>query len=124
MLTYEDEPTIRNIIWKRLHVPGVTEIADIKVINRTDAVPSHIQVGVWFILMDRLNHEGLVDPRSFFDLPAEFSRSHILNEVDQIAEQLKEVRRKTSIGALIYRPGMEQPREMTKGTGLRGLWPQ
>lgn len=124
MLTIDDSATIENTIWKRLHEPGKTEIADIKIVNQPDAKPPHIQVGIWFILKDRIGHEGLVDPRSHFDLPAEFNRGHLLNEIDQISEQLKEVRRKTSIGALVFKPGASQPRETVKGTGLRGLWPQ
>lgn len=124
MLTYEDSPTIRNAIQKRLHEAGKTEIADIKIINMPDAKPPHIQVGVWFILKDRLNTDGVIDPRSFFDLPAEFEHSHLLNEIDEIAEQLKVVRIETRIGAIIHKPDAVQPRKIVVGTGLRGNWPE
>lgn len=120
MLTYQDEATIRNAITKRLHEDGKTEIADIQIINKPDADPPHIQVGIWFVLKDRIQVEGLIDPRSFFDLPAEFERRHLLNEIDEIAEQLKVVRKETAIASLVMRG--PQPRQVVVGTGLRGRW--
>jgi len=124
MLTYDDNPTIRNAIMRRLsQEPGV-DIVDIQITNKPDASPPHIQVGVWTLLRDRVDAEGLIDPRSFFDLPAEFSHSHLLNEIDEIAEQIKEIRRKTKMGRLIWNPLAILKRETVKGTGLRGRWPQ
>lgn len=120
MLTYQDEATIRNTLWNKLHEPGKTEIADIQVINHPDAVPPHIQVGIWFVLKDRIQVEGLIDPRSFFDLPAEFDRKHLLNEIDEISEQLKVVRQETAMASLVMRG--PQPRKVVVGTGLRGRW--
>lgn len=131
MLTFDDAETIKNAIMKRLHEPGKTEIADIEVKNvvgtaekplAAGEVP-HIQAGIWFIFKDRINKEGLVDCRSFFDLPQEFERVHVLNEIDQIDQQLKIVRRETLNDALVYRPGAEHQRKAVIGTGLRGLWP-
>lgn len=122
MMTYADEATIRNAILKRLHEPGKTEIADIQVINQPEAIPPHIQVGIWFVLKDRIQVEGLIDPRSFFDLPAEFERRHLLNEIDEIAEQLKVVRQETQLIGLVFDPSKAQPRKVVVGTGLRGRW--
>lgn len=122
MLTYLDEATIRSAITKRLHEDGKTEIADIQIINQPDAVPPHMQVGIWFVLKDRIQVEGLIDPRSFFDLPAEFDRSHLLNEIDEIAEQLKVVRQETQRVGLVFDPGKTQARKVVVGTGLRGRW--
>lgn len=121
-MTYEDEPTIRNILMTRLHVAGKTEIADIKILNQPDAGPPYIQVGIWFVLKDRIQREGLIDPRSFFDLPAEFTKAHLLNEVDEISEQLKIVRQETGIVGLVFDPSKPQPRKAVLGTGLRGRW--
>lgn len=121
MLTYEDEALIRNAIWKRIHDKGKTEIADIQVINKPDDSPPHIQVGVWCILKDRIQHEGLVDTRSFFDLPAEFDHKHLLNEIDEVSEQIKEARRQTAASRLLQ-AGIDLFRKATKGTGLRGRW--
>lgn len=122
MMTFEDEATIRNAIFKRLHEPGKTEIADIKILNKPDETPPHIQVGIWFILKDRIQIEGLIDPRSYFDLPAEFEHSHLLNEIDEIAEHLKVVRRETMRIGLVFDASKPQPRIGVGGTGLRGRW--
>ena len=122
MLTFDDKATIENAIFKRLHEPGKTEIADLKVENHPNATPPYIAVGVWLILEDRIGREGLIDPRSFFDLPAEFEHSHLLNEIDEIAEQLKVVRRETVFSNLLAVPKKEGPRQFVTGTGLRGRW--
>lgn len=122
MLTYEDEATIRNAIWKRLHEPGKTEITEIEVINFPNATPPHLQVSVWFVLKDRIQMEGLVDPLSMFDLPAEFTHRHLLNEIDEISEQLKTVRQNTRVTRLLFTPGARRGRLTVTGTGLRGRW--
>lgn len=124
MMTYEDEPIIKRAITRRLHEDGKTEIAAIEVQNFPDAKPPYIKVGIWLILKDRLGAEGLLDIVSHFELPASFYHSHLLNEIDQIAEQMKEMRSRTVLGSPVFRPGARQPREALKGTGLRGLWPQ
>lgn len=125
MMTFADEATIRNAIWKRLHEPGKTEMADIQVENHRDASPAHIRVGIWFILKDRIQHEGLIDPRSFFDLPAEFTHGHLLNEIDEIAEQLKVIRKETGRVGLVFKAlTVFQRRTAVIGTGLRGRWGQ
>lgn len=125
MLTIEDKPTIENAIWKRLHEPGKTEIADIDIRQAeatTLAGPAHIKVGIWCILKDRIGFEGLIDTRSFFDLPAEFDRAHLLNEIDEVAEQIKEARRSTAAMRLMMTPEAQRRRQQAQGTGLRGRW--
>jgi hypothetical protein len=126
MLTFQDEATIRNAIWKRLHEPGKTEIADIQVVNYPDDNPPFIRVDVWFILKDRIQQDGLIDPRSHFDLPHEFEHSHLLNEIDEIAEQLKFIRKDTKLSALSFVRNLfgANQRKVVSGTGLRGRWPQ
>lgn len=124
MLTYLDEATIRNAIDKRLSDPGKTDVVDVDVENFPDAKPPYMKVSVWCLFKDRINHDGLVDARSYFELPESFHHSHLLNEIDQIAEQHKDVRRKTRISSIFFRLGMPQKREIVVGTGLRGMWPQ
>jgi hypothetical protein len=124
MLTIEDRGTIDNAIWKRLNEPGKTEIADVKIehVIATTKEPEHIRVGIWCVLKDRIGFEGLIDTRSFFDLPAEFTHRHLLNEIDEVSEQIKEARRNTQASRLVMTAGAVQNRHQTKGTGLRGRW--
>lgn len=122
MLSIADRPLIENSIWKRLHQPGKTEIADIEIRDASKESPPHIKVGVWIILRDRVQEAGLIDVRSFFDLPAEFERRALLNEIDEIDQKVKEARQKTAVGRLLWNPGRSQPRERMTGTGLRGRW--
>ena len=120
MLTIEDTPTIRNAIIKRLDKePGVA-VADIKIEGAKD----HIKVGVWLMLTDTQQAGGIVDIRSFFDLPDEFEIGHLHNEIDEIAEHCKKARLKTGVGRILFMPGVDRKREFLTGTGLRGWWPQ
>ena len=115
MLTYEDEPTIRNAITKRLgKEPGVA-LYEVKATDRT----THIHVAVGMILTDRATNGGVVDVTSEFDLPPSFDLIQLHNEIDEIAEGVKEARRKAGLRVL-YMPG--QHREAVKGTGMRGHW--
>lgn len=135
MLCYQnDAPTIRHAIMRRLEKePGVA-IADLVIkevkkgdkITRTgvelEAQDDHIAVGVWIIIMDRVQDEGLIDARSFFDLKPQFELRQVHNEVDEIAEQIKAARRQAGVGRLLWRPGMERERHDVLGTGRRGRW--
>lgn len=123
MLTYDDNATIRHAIIKRIDKEPNVAIADINMLNQPDAKPPHIQVGVWWFLKDSIQDAGLIDGRSFFDLPAEFEHRQLLNEIDEIAEQIKAVRRETTVGRLLWAPGKQQPRKAVAGRGLRGTWP-
>lgn len=140
MMTFDDEPTIRNAIMKRLGAEPGVRIADILTLDMTKEKSSlelpagweglkpsadpHIQVGIWWIILDRVNMEGLIDGRSFFDLPPIFEHSHLVNEIDEICEQVKIVRKETGGGAILYRPGAQRDRKAVLGTGFRGRWPE
>ncbi len=139
MLTYTDAPTIRNAIIKRLDKEPGVEICEIIVmphiggVNREDPercletikflvahVPIEqlqpriecISVGV----LARLGHSLVT--RSRFELPPEFTHQHLINEVDEIAEQYKAARLDFwGRGAV-----MREPEKQLAGTGLRGRW--
>jgi len=118
MLTYEDQPTIKNAIMKRLgKEPGV-QIADIVVKDMKD----HIQVGVWLILVDIADEYTIPDVRSWFDLPASFYLRQLHNEIDEIAESVKTAKRNIGAGRLLWTPTEGFKRQYLPGTGLRGRW--
>lgn len=79
MLTWEDAPTIRWAILKRLEKePGVRFV---RVFAKP--FPGHIGVGVEATVHDTLQ------TRSHFRLPVEFEHAHLIREIDEIAEQIK-----------------------------------
>ena len=120
MLTIEDKPTIKNAIMRRLdNEPGVAVVS----IDFRDNEDGSLRVHVWLLRTDTIQEFGMVDTHSDFDLPKEFHHSHLINEIDQIAEHSKEAKRQAG-GRLIYRPEFLRGREPVTGTGLRGLWPQ
>lgn len=69
-----------------------------------------IRVGV----LARLGNS--ITTRSWFDLPDPFEHGHLLNEVDEIAEQYKQARKGFFLSPLMV------PERKVKGTGLRGRW--
>lgn len=83
--------------------------------------PDCIRVGVWVLLTEVA--EAIGDVRSKFDLPPLFEHKHLLNEIDEIYEQVKEAKRKIGPFA-VYIPGRENQREGLEGSGLRGRWKQ
>jgi hypothetical protein len=110
MLTYEDEPTIRHAMMKRLdREPGV-EICEIKIVKLRDC----ISVGVLAVI----SHGPQF--RSLFHLPLSFELRHVHNEIDEIAEQYKKGRaeffRQAHFGQQYV------PDQWLLGTGLRGRW--
>src|SRR6266849_1755735 len=106
MLTANDLPTIRFAIVRRLDAePGVI-IYDLKMLPR----PGRIEVGV------EAEIDGHLRTRSRFDLPDPFELSHLHDEIDEIAEQFKVVRKNGGGGLLTL------PERMIEGTGLRGRW--
>ena len=109
MLTAADTPTIRNAILKRIgKEPGVT-IVDMPVVKHAD----HLAVG----LLLEVDHVLLV--RSRFDLPAMFDHSHLVNELDEVAEQIKAARKDAfGRGAAL----VQSTEKVMAGTGLRGRW--
>src|SRR6266550_2045118 len=105
MLTWEDEPTIKNAIQKRLGAERGVTICDIPVEADIDC----IRVGI----LAQVDSTLIV--RSRFDLPLEFELSHLHNEIDEIAEHYKAAR------ADFWAKGraLEQPETRLMGTGIR-----
>lgn len=86
---------------------------EIHVKPRLFDVPAHIRVGVRAQL-----GQTIQNVKSRFDLPAQFEHSQLLNEIDEIAEQYKEVRR-----SFFANGGVPLGAEVAvKGTGVRGRW--
>jgi hypothetical protein len=114
MLTVTDTPTIRRAIMKRLDRSLGIDSVDMKFAKFPG---SHITV----MLALNLGWVGgkvfLVN--SSFDLPDPFEHGHLLDEIDQVAEQVKAAR-KDFFGrgpGVIRTPGTQ-----LAGTGRRGLW--
>lgn len=110
MLTYADEPTIRNAIMRRLDKERGVEICELKIVPRGDC----IRVGI----LATLDHALVL--KSVFDLPPSFDYRHLHNEIDEIAEQYKMARRD------FWQHGRALPKGQVErqmsGTGLRGRW--
>ena len=114
MLTVNDTPTIRFAIQRRLDKePGIdyvhTTFAKFPGSHITVLVELHLGwVG-----------EKLFHMRSTFDLPDPFEHGHLLDEIDQVAEQAKAARKDYfGRGAGI----VLNPQVQLAGTGQRGLW--
>ena len=82
------------------------------------AHPRHIAVGVLWQANDKILG------KSVFDLPPVFELGHVHNEADEIAEQVKEARRKMLFTGGTEMPGLGSISEVheAKGTGRRGNW--
>lgn len=117
MLTYADAPTIRHAIIRRLSKEVGVAIADIKIEDRPDC----IRVGVWLLRVDLPTEDGIVDTRSWFELPKQFYLRDLHNQIDEVAEQSKIAKREAGL-KIIHRPGLEAMRKDIIGTGLRGSW--
>ncbi len=112
MLTYENAPTIRHAIMKRLDVEPGVEICDLQIHKHDD----HIHVGILALLSQA------IITRSHFHLPLSFELRHVHNEIDEIAEQYRSARKdffQTSNAGLIH-----IAEKTALGTGLRGRWAQ
>jgi len=124
MLTADDTPTIRFAITRRLdREPGV-DVLDV-LMQSYAAGESYLDLSTRLMLptpmpfirigvLARLGNS--ITTRSWFDLPDPFEHGHLLNEVDEIAEQYKEARK-----GFFLSPMTERERKV-KGTGLRGRW--
>lgn len=114
-MNFEDNATVRNAILKRLDLEKGVMVFDIKIEQKADC----IAVGVWAGILDA--GKDIIDTRSFFDLPPEFEHKHLLNEIDEICEQIKESRKHAGLFA-VFDASKSHIREPVKGTGLRGRW--
>lgn len=108
MLTYHDEPIIRNGVTKRLDKERGVRVIDVK----TKPGDGCLRVRVLATIDDVLHINGK------FELPPEFDYKHLHNEIDQLAEQAKEARRD------FWAKGRPErvERMPLRGTGMRGLW--
>lgn len=117
MLTVDDIPTIRHALVRRLDSELNVRTGEIKILppgKKSKASFIHVEV------------ECFVGPFmgeplrlfSAFHLPPSFEHSHLLNEIDEIAESCKAAwadywkRGRTMMGPMHHLPG----------TGLRGRW--
>ncbi len=109
MLTDEDTPTIRNALYRRLNAELGVKICDIKFARGA----GFIRVGVLATIDD-----GPI-ARSMFELPNPFEHGHLVDEIDEIAEQCKAARKEHfgRGGGLIL-----TPERQLQGSGLRGRW--
>lgn len=114
MLTYEDEPTIRFALMRRLDKEPGVEICDLRVEPHLSEDPPFIAVGLVALL------GKLLITRSTFHLPPVFEHRHLLNELDEIAEQYKAARKEYFRGGMV----MKASEHELAGTGLRGRWAQ
>jgi hypothetical protein len=121
MLTYDDAPTIRNAILKRLDKERGVKVCEIAIephLGPLAGDDQHIAVGVLYVLDSE--HDGPI-LRSIFHLPAEFEHRHLLNEIDEVCEHAKMARVDVAIRGKIMRFGEQRT---LLGTGLRGRWAQ
>ena len=122
MLTYQDEPTIRNAILKRLDRERGVEIHDLLIRPKHDAIIEgrRVMTSIAVGILATLDHALVIKSR--FDLPPSFDYRHLHNEIDEIAEQYKSARRDFWAHGRVLPKGQVE-REMS-GTGLRGRWAQ
>jgi hypothetical protein len=137
MLPANSQPTIKNAILKRLGAERDVRVCDMMVVpclsngkpanddqveaNDNDVGYIHVEVFATLtggpVIND--NETPIV---SMFELPVPFEHAHLLNEIDEIAEHLKQVRRDLWLprgGRAVY-----VPITTIAGTGLRGGWRQ
>lgn len=114
MLTVDDTPTIRRAIMKRLDRSLGIESVDMKFAKFPGShVAAHLEIVAGWI------GEKVFTVHAVFDLPDPCEHAHLLDEIDQVAEQVKAAR-KDFFGR---GPGViRTPRTQLAGTGRRGLW--
>lgn len=117
MLTYDDNPTIRHAILKRLDAERGVKVCEIKIEpHLLDPREPFIAVGV-LLEVDRALDGGLL-LSGVFHLPAAFELRHLHNEIDEIAESAKSAR----IDVALTHGTRRGERKVMLGTGLRGRW--
>lgn len=110
-----DIPIIRQAIYNKLETLPHARLGEEPTIHVVeDEDPPHIRVGIRLQI-----DEGNLYVESIFHLPLSFELRQVHNEIDEIAENVKEAR-------LSYwrngRPA-HTGRVKLRGTGLRGRWP-
>ena len=118
MLGIDDQPTIKHAILKRLDKePGIA-VCEVAMHAHEKATPPYIAVGVLYTV-DGLYVEKATIAQALFDLPIPFEHSHLLNEIDEVCEQAKAVR-KSIVGR--GRGLILMPEKQLRGNGRRGNW--
>lgn len=111
MLTYNDEPIIKRAINRRVGSEVGVKILGIIVKDKL----THITVGIHWQVDDK------AVGTSIFDLPSQFELSHVHNECDEIAEQIKEARAKFRVSDMPEKLDTSEIYK-AKGNGRRGQW--
>lgn len=114
MYTIDDGTAVKHAIIKRIDEERGCSVADVKIEEQPDC----IAVGVLIIIDDAISETGLLDIRSFFDLPLQFEMTEVHNQVDEIAEACKKARKAAGL-SFRFNPSTITYREKLPGTGRR-----
>lgn len=110
-LTHNDTATIRNILENRLNTLTRTRILDWRVRHNSECV----RIGVLLNVDDlKLCVSG------WFELPLVFEKRQLENEIDEIAEGVKEARRRAILTRALEGQEVMLAPDTLPGTGLRG----
>lgn len=114
MLSFDDNPTIRWAIIKRLDKEPNIRVLDVLMKQHDEGNGQKvIHIGVQVFVGESIT------AISRFDLPEQFTHAHLVNEIDQMAEHFKKALVDFTLGDK-GRSGAET----IPGTGLRGAWPK
>ena len=116
MLTYDDEPTIRHAIMRRLEAENGVKVFTLLIRDHKDFIKAGVGCTVGAPSM--LGTQPLITEH-LFELPVPFEHSHLINEIDEICEKIKEARKRHFLAG-----SPSTPRQHLPGTGLRGRWAQ
>lgn len=111
-MTWDDAPTIRWAILKRLDKEPGVKVLQTPIGLRADC----ITVGVLALIDDAL----ITDSK--FELPKQFSLIQVHNQIDEIAESFKAARL-DHFGRGLRGQHQASPRNVLAGSGLRSGWP-
>src|SRR3990167_10692836 len=97
MLSYDDKPTIRNAILKRIGTEPGAKIMEVRIKKRKGFIAVGVEVEV--------DHHLRTCTR--FDLPEEFDYRLLHDEIDETAEQIKAAKREFfgRGGIVLLKPG-------------------
>ena len=127
MLAEDAGPTIRWAILKRLDKEpganlvggGISHCCQGDTYWDYDTNAEAVAVLPFFRVVTEIVLDGLIETVSRFDLPIPFELRHLHNEIDEIAEHFKAVRREFyGRGA----PMLIGTEKQLKGNGMRGNW--
>jgi len=127
MLAEDAGPTIRWAILKRLDKEPGANLIDGSVKHcvpgdlywNFDENRQEVAVLPFFRVGTLIELDRLILTRSRFDLPIPFELRHLHNEIDEIAEHFKAVRREFYGRGAPWLAGTEK---QLKGNGMRGNW--